>query len=115
MFHYVRLLGVAYVSALTFAAAWFCSTLLDKITPPRRPEHSRLRVFFEICAQFGIIGVIGFLSRGLIKKIPFPVDGAAGYIHSRLNELRTLPWFVFIFMFFQVKTQEKMRSLMGSK
>jgi len=115
MFHAVRLLAVAYVSALTFVAAWLFSTLLDKITPPRRPEHSKLRVFLEICAQFGIIGVIGFLSRGLIKKIPFPVDGAAGYIHSRLNELRTLPWFVFIFMFFQVKTQEKMRSLMGSK
>jgi len=115
MFHAVRLLAVAYVSALTFAAAWLFSTLLDKVTPPRRPGHSKLRVFLEICAQFGLIGVIGFLSRGLIKKIPFPVDGAAGYIHSRLNELRTLPWFVFIFMFFQVKTQEKMRSLMGSK
>jgi len=115
MFHAVRLLAVAYVSALTFAAAWLFSTLLDKVTPPHRPRHSKLRVFLEICAQFGLIGVIGFLSRGLIKKIPFPVDGAAGYIHSRLNELRTLPWFVFIFMFFQVKTQEKMRSLMGSK
>jgi hypothetical protein len=57
--------------------------------------------------------VIGFLSRGLIKKIPFPFDGAAGYIHSQLNELRTLPLFVFIFMFFQVRTQEKMRFLMG--
>ena len=115
MFHAVRLLAVAYVSALTFAAAWLFSTLLDKVTPPHRPRHSKLRVFLEICAQFGLIGVIGFLSRGLIKKIPFPVDGAAGYMHSRLNELRTLPWFVFIFMFFQVKTQEKMRSLMGSK
>jgi len=115
MFHAVRLLGVAYVSALTFAAAWIFSTLLDKVTPPRRPGHSKLRVFLEICAQFGLIGVIGFLSRGLIKKIPFPVDGAAGYMHSRLNELRTLPWFVFIFMFFQVKTQEKMRFLMGNK
>ena len=115
MFHAVRILGVAYASALTFVAAWLFSTLLDKVTPPRKPEHSRLRVFLEICAQFGLIGVIGFLSRGLIKKIPFPVDGVAGYMHSRLNELRTLPWFVFIFMFFQVKTQEKMRFLMSSK
>ena len=110
----VRLLGVAYVSILTFAAAWLFSTLLDRVTPPRRPEHSRPRVFLEICAQFGLIGVIGFLSRGLIKKIPFPIDGTAGYIHSQLNEIRTLPWYVFIFMFFQRKTQEKMRFLMGS-
>jgi hypothetical protein len=113
MLHVVRLVGVAYVSALTFAAAWLFSTLLDRVTPPLKPEHSRLRAFLEICAQFGLIGVIGFLSRGLIKKIPFPIDGAAGYIHSQLNELRTLPWYVFIFMFFQTKTQEKMRFLMG--
>jgi hypothetical protein len=113
MFHVVRILGVAYASALTFVAAWLFSTLLDKVTPQRRPEHSRLRTFLEICVQFGLIGIIGFLSRGLIKKIPFPFDGAAGYIHSQLNELRTLPLFVFIFMFFQVKTQEKMRFLMG--
>ena len=111
MFNAVRMVGVAYVSALTFAMAWMFSTLLDRVTPPRRPEHSKLRTFLETCAQFGLIGVIGFLSRGLIKKIPFPFDGASGYMHSQLNELRTLPWFVFIFMFFQTKTQEKMRSI----
>jgi len=85
--------------------------MLDKITPPLKPRHSKLRAFLEICVQFGIIGIIGFLSRGLIKKIPFPFDGSGGYIHSRLNELRTLPWYVFIFMFFQKKTQEKMKFL----
>jgi len=114
MFHAVRLLGVAYVTALTFVAAWIFSTVLDRVTPPLRPGHSKTRTFLEICAQFGMIGVIGFLSRGLIKKIPFPIDGASGYIHSQLNELRTLPWYVFIFMFFQKKTQEKMKFLAGS-
>jgi hypothetical protein len=111
MIHLFKILGVAHASALTFVAAWLFSTLLDRITPKRNPSHGKLRVFLEICVQFGLIGVIGFLSRGLIKKIPFPLDGAAGYIHSRLNELRTLPLFVFIFMFFQGKTQEKMKFL----
>jgi len=111
MFNAVRLFGIAYVSVLTFAFAWLFSTLLDKVTPPHRPEHSKLRTFLEICVQFGLIGIIGFLSRGLIKKIPFPFDGASGYMHSQQNELRTLPLYVFIFMFFQTKTQEKMRKI----
>jgi hypothetical protein len=72
---------------------------------------SKIRVFLEVCLQFGLIGVIGFLSRSLIKKIPFPIDGAWGYVHSSLSDLQTLPWYVFIFMFFQKKTQEKMRFL----
>lgn len=111
MFNSIRILGVAYVSILTFVAAWLLSTLLDRVTPPLRRDRSKIRVFLEVCIQFGIIGVIGFMSRGLIKKIPFPIDGAEGYVHSSLNDLRTLPWYVFIFMFFQKKTQEKMKFL----
>jgi hypothetical protein len=39
------------------------------------------------------------------------LDGVSGYEHSALGELRSLPLLVFIFMFFQVKTQEKMKFL----
>jgi hypothetical protein len=47
----------------------------------------------------------------VIKKVPFPLDGVQGYKHSDLGELRSLPLMVFIFMFFQTKTQEKMKYL----
>jgi hypothetical protein len=55
------------------------------------------------------------MSRGLIKKVPFPLEGTAGYIHSQLGELRSLPLIVFIFMFFQQRTQEKMRYLISTQ
>jgi hypothetical protein len=50
-----------------------------------------------------------------IKKIPFPLEGTAGYIHSQLSELRSLPLIVFIFMFYQTKTQEKMKYLIETQ
>lgn len=111
MLHYVRLSAVAYVSALCFVMACLSSVLLDRFTSPLDASKSRTRIFLEVTFQFALIGMAAFLSRSLIKKVPFPLEGAAGYIHSQLSELRTLPLFVFIFMFFQKKTQDKMRFL----
>ena len=105
----MRTAGSAWVGAICFALAFVVSLFLDKITPPLDPAKSRLRIFLEVCAQFGLIGAIVFLMRHVIKKIPFPADGLYGYEHSTNGELRSLPLFVFIFMFFQKKTQDKMR------
>jgi hypothetical protein len=105
----VKVLGIAWVGALTFALAFLISQFLDKITPPLDRSKGKTRAFLEVCAQFGIIGAILYGSRMLIKNIPFPFEGWYGYEHSALGELRSLPLFVFIFMFFQRRTQEKMK------
>jgi hypothetical protein len=110
----VKLLGVAWVGAFTFVFAFFISSVLDKLTPRLDPRRSRFRLILEISTQFAVIGVITYGSRVLIKNIPFPLDGLNGYDHSTLGELRSLPLFVFIFMFFQSRTQEKMKHLIRS-
>jgi len=110
----VKLLGVAWVGALTFVFAFFISSVLDKLTPPLESRRSRFRLMLEISAQFAVIGAITYGSRVLIKNIPFPFEGWHGYEHSTLGELRSLPLFVFIFMFFQSRTQEKMKHLVRS-
>ena len=107
----VKTLGSAWVGAICFMFAFLVSTFLDKFTPPLDKSKSKARIFTEVTIQFGIIGSIVFLARHMIKNVPFPADGLYGYEHSSLGELRSLPLLVFIFMFFQTKTQEKMRYL----
>ena len=107
----MRTAGSAWVGVLCFIAAFFASMFLEKITPDLDPSKSRLRIFTEVCVQFGVIGALVFLMRHLIKNVPFPADGLYGYRHLENGELRSLPLFVFIFMFFQKKTQAKMRFL----
>ena len=107
----VRTAGSAWVGAICFAAAFCVSMALDRITPDLDPAKSRLRTFLEVCVQFGVIGAVVFLMRHVIKNIPFPAEGWYGYEHSTNGELRSLPLFVFIFMFFQKKTQAKMKHL----
>ena len=113
--HLIRLLGVAYVGALSFLLTFLLSHWLDKITPGLDESKPKWKTFTEISFQFALIGALIYLSRGLIKKIPFPLEGAAGYIHSHLGELRSLPLIVFIFMFFQQRTQDKMRYLIKTQ
>lgn len=109
MLAFVRTLGVAWVGLICFVMAFALSKALDMVTPPLDRTKSRLRIFGEVCIQFGIIGAIVFLARHLIKNVPFPGEGWYGYEHSTLGELRSLPLFVFIFMFFQKRTQDKMK------
>jgi len=115
MLHLVRILGVAYVGLLSFILSFLFSHWLDKITPKLDTHKRKVVIFTEVALQFALIGALMYLTRGLIKKIPFPFEGVSGYIHSQLGELRTLPLIVFIFMFFQKRTQDKMTFLISTQ
>jgi hypothetical protein len=109
----VKTLGVAWVGVLCFVFAFLVSRFVDNFTPKLDETKPKWRIFAEVSVQFGIVAAIVYGARIFIKKIPFPMEGWYGYEHSALGELRSLPLMVFIFMFFQVKTQDKMRFLAG--
>ena len=104
-------MGVAWVGVLCFVFAFFVSRFIDNFTPKLDKAKPKWMTFLEVCLQFGIVAAIVYGARMVIKRVPFPLDGVAGYTHLELGELRSLPLMVFIFMFFQGKTQEKMKFL----
>ncbi len=108
---FVRTLGVAWVGVACFIFAFVVSRLVDNYTPELDKTKPKWRTFIEVCVQFGIVAAIVYGARMFIKNIPFPLDGLYGYKHAELGELRSLPLMVFIFMFFQTRTQEKMKYL----
>jgi len=110
----VKSLAVAYVAILCFVFSFVVSRALDRVTPPLDRSKAAWKTFMEVVVQFGVIGMIVYFARLLIKKVPFAFDGVGGYVHAELGELRSLPLLVFIFMFFQKKTQEKMKYLSDS-
>jgi hypothetical protein len=115
MLHLIKLLGVAYVALLSFVFSFLFSHWLDKITPKLDTSKKKWVTFMEVALQFSLIGALMYITRGVIKKIPFPLEGVSGYIHSQLGELRSLPLIVFIFMFFQKNTQDKMGYLISTQ
>jgi hypothetical protein len=98
-----NILGVAWAGAYCFLFSFVVSRTLDNFTPKLDKTKPKWRTFLEVAFQFALIGLIVYGSRILIKKAT-PALGEIG-------ELRSLPLMVFIFMFFQTRTQDKMRWL----
>ena len=109
---YVRFAAVGGVGALCFIFAYFVSGALDRLTPELNEKKPKWQTFFEVVLQFAIVGIIVYMARSVIIKVPFPLDHMYGFQYKELAELRSLPLMVFIFMFFQRKTQDKMRFIM---
>ena len=74
--HAIRLLGVAYVGMLSFVISYLASHWLDKITPPLNEKKAKWKIFVEVALQFGLIGALIYLARGLIEKVPLGSDVA---------------------------------------
>jgi len=97
------IVGVVWAAIYCFIFSFFISRLLDNFTLKLDKTKPKWMTFLEVTLQFGLIGLIVYGARILMKRIGDT---------SKINELRSLPLMVFIFMFFQTKTQEKMRYLM---
>jgi hypothetical protein len=104
-----NIFGVAWAAMYCFLFSFVVSRILDNFTPKLDKTKAKWMTFLEVTLQFGLIGLIVYGARILVKKIPVPGVGDI----SQIGELRSLPLMVFIFMFFQTRTQEKMRFLMA--
>lgn len=109
---YVRFAAVGWVGALCFIFAYFVSGALDRLTPELNDKKPKWQTFLEVVLQFSIVGIIVYMARSIIIKVPFPLNHVSGFQYKEMAELRSLPLMVFIFMFFQKKTQDKMRFIM---
>ena len=107
MYDFAKLLGVAWAAVYCFLFSFIVSRTLDNLTPKLDRTKPKWMTFMEVVMQFGLIGLIVYGARMIVKKIPFPID------LSQIGELRSLPLMVFIFMFFQTRVQDKMRFLMA--
>jgi hypothetical protein len=100
-----HIIGITWAGVYCFIFSFLVSRFLDNFTPKLDKTKPKWEIFLEVSVQFGIIALIIYGSRILVKKIT-PSLGEIG-------ELRSLPLMVFIFMFFQTRTQEKMKWLNG--
>ena len=88
MFRAVKLSGIAIVGILYFVFGIVLSLVIRKLDKeifdsPTGPLALACNLLFVVvCIQVGTYYV-----RRLVKSVPFPLDGWAGYKHSRLIEI----------------------------
>ena len=67
------------------------------------------RFTLNILFHFFLIGVTVYLIRNIVGMIPYPLDGVAGYQHSRLKELGGGAVLTFMVFLFQKNLTDKVK------
>jgi hypothetical protein len=99
-----KLLGISYVTIIYFLLGFAVAKVLDyiltdydKVKENKKPVW---RVILEILVRLCILGILIYLARNVVERVPFPLDGAFGFEYKRLKELDnefifTIPIFIY--------------------
>lgn len=100
----VKLLGISFVTTLYFSLGFLAAKVLDfflkdfdEKTESKKPTW---QVFLEIIVRLCGLGILIYIARNLVERVPFPLNGVAGFDYLRLKELHsefifTIPLFIF--------------------
>lgn len=87
----VKLLDIGLVTIYFFVLGLAAAKGFDAIMGEFKEENFDKvpiwRLFLEIVLQLFALGIIAYVLRNIVKLIPFPFDGVAGFHHNRLKEL----------------------------
>jgi len=107
----VKLLDIGLVSVYFFVIGIAVAKVFDYIygdfDKEKYEKHSKLRLFFEIVLHLFLLGVVAYLLRNIVERIPFPLDGLAGFDHGRLKELEGGHVMAIVMILFQKNLQDK--------
>jgi hypothetical protein len=100
----IKLLGISYVTIIYFLMGFLVAKGLDrvladydKINENKKPIW---QVILEILVRLCLLGVLIYMARNIVERIPFPLDGVLGFNYKRLKELDnefifTIPVFIY--------------------
>lgn len=107
----VKLLDIGLVSVYFFVIGIAVAKVFDYVYGDFHKEkykkHSKLRLFFEIVLHLFLLGVVAYLLRNIVERIPFPLDGVAGFDHELLKELEGGHMMAVVMILFQKNLQDK--------
>jgi hypothetical protein len=113
----IKMVDLGFISVLYFILGIISAKIFDKgynlilgkYDEEKEKKKSQLQLFIEICIHFTFIGIFVYIIRNLAEKVPFPLNGVAGFNHMRMKELTgtTNLVFGFVFMFYQANLRNK--------
>src|SRR5207237_5916467 len=117
----VKLLAIVMYSVLYFSFGVLASVGLNQMVPKlyeskkeqqeHRLQRSNARILVEIILNFAMIALVFFFVRKIVKLIPYPLNGVAGFELSRLKELQGGLMMATIFTIFQTRLIDKVNYL----
>ena len=70
-------------------------------------------MILESWLYIGLVAISAYIVRNLVEKIPFPLDGYGGFIHSKVKELGGGPIYGFLLFFYARNLRKKIEILIN--
>jgi hypothetical protein len=107
----VKLLDIGLVTMYFFVLGMISAKLFDSFIiwlNGEDYENTPLwRLSLEIIAQLIFVGILAYVLRNIVEMIPFPLNGVAGFQHSRLKELDGGEVLAIALIVFQINIYDK--------
>jgi hypothetical protein len=101
----VKLLAISFVTTLYFSLGFLAAKALDLFFSgydKNKDDKNQpiWQVFLEIVVRLCGLGILIYIARNLVERVPFPLNGVSGFDYLRLKELHsefifTIPLFIF--------------------
>jgi hypothetical protein len=113
----IKIVDIGYITVIYFLFAFALGVSLDRAIGPFDPavadKKTTRRLMGECIAHIWLCGVIVYLTRNVVERVPFPLDGVAGFVHGKVKELTNAAVFTFVFMYYQKNLRDKLIYLGG--
>lgn len=100
----IKILDIGYISIIYIIVALSVSKTVDNILGEfdemKERENPFWRKSIELAFTFWLYGVLIYVVRNVVERIPFPLHGYQGFDHYRVRELGSAAVFSISFMIF---------------
>lgn len=108
----IKIIDIGYITVIYFLLGFYISVYVDhklgEFDEQAAKNKSTLRLTVECMVHIYLIGVLVYVMRNVVEKIPFPLDGYKGFVHLKVKEVTNATVFVFIFLIFQYHLRKKL-------
>jgi hypothetical protein len=115
----IKMLNMGYTNVIYIIPTIFIATLLDKhiysniqIGDTKKDEDKRIMILLiEIIIILTINGIVCYILRNVLQKMPFPFEGTYGFDHMKVMEIKNGAVITLVLMYFAPIIVNKLKTL----
>ena len=115
----IKILNMGYANVIFIIPTIFVATMLDKkvyskihFSKVKKDEEKEIiPLLGEILIILTINGIVAYILRNILQKVPFPFEGVYGFDHMKIMEVRSGAAILVVLMYFATTIVNKIKTL----
>ena len=111
----IKIIDIGYITVIYFTIAMILCICIDKLMGEYKDEDDEQKsttiLWIETIIYMWLIGIVIYVIRNLVEKIPFPLNGVGGFDHLKVKELGGAGVFSYFFFAYQFVLKNRLMIL----